>query len=390
MDNELVTLKESLEYKVLEEYYFRYTIFDQVGLFRFEDFHTNFLQSLFSLNNPYGLGILPIRKLLELISNKGGDLVNFDYSKLVDSDFADLNVEVQDRRNSYKLDMVISFGDYEIILENKLLSFEHDYQCKHYYDYFHHDKCTFVYLSLEEHPHISSNQFIPITYQELFTFVIEPCLEKEVLRDTKLLGLKDYLYSFSKIVDLIDLSTQKKPVTSEEKEYILNLYEKHFLVLKDILKNNLVSDWNTEHLLKMIYYHLYLIGNVDEELKRLIEERVLFLYRCLFDGKKISYKDCGIKILKYLIDKHIVKNEEDLDKLNNCIKNKDKYLVATTNPLEERIVDNHLYTCNEELQLNNQKLYYYCGPITSLELKYYYEQINKNFNISLDVVKIKE
>ena len=58
MDNKLIMLKDSMEYKVLEKYYSRYTIFDQIGLFRFEDFHTNFLKSLFISNNPYGLGIL--------------------------------------------------------------------------------------------------------------------------------------------------------------------------------------------------------------------------------------------------------------------------------------------------------------------------------------------
>lgn len=391
MNRELVQLKNSVEYKVLEEYYSKYTIFDQVGLFRFEDFHTNFLKSLFSLDNPYGLGTLSIRKLLELISNKGGNLVMFDYSQLKDSAFDDLNVNVQVCKSNYRVDMVISFDGYQIVLENKLLSFEHDHQCEKYYEYFNHDQCTFLYLSLEDHPKISDPHFIPITYQELITFVIEPCLEKVVLRDTKLLGLDDYLYSFSKIVDLIDLSIQKKPVTSKEKENMLNLYEKYSLVLKDILKYNLVCDWNTEHLLKMVYYHLFLIGNIDEEFKRLIEERVLFLYKCTFDDEKISYKDCGIKILKYLLENKYVKNEEDLDILNHCIKNRDKYLVATTNPLEERIVDSNLYTDIGQLFLNHQKLYYYCGPITSLELKYYYEQINKSFhNALVDVVKIKD
>lgn len=389
MDNKLIMLKDSMEYKVLEKYYSRYTIFDQIGLFRFEDFHTNFLKSLFISNNPYGLGVLPIRKLLSLIFNKGENLVSFDYSELKDSDFDDLKVEVQVCKNHYRVDMVISFGGYQVVLENKLLSFEHDYQCEKYYDYFHHDKCTFVYLSLEDHPHISSKQFIPITYQELVTFVIEPCLEKEVLQDVKLLGLKDYLYSFSKIINLIDLSIQKKPITSEERELTLTLYDKYSFLLKEILKNNLVCDGNIENVLKMVYYHLFLIGNIDEELKRLIEERVLFLYRCTFLEKSVSYKDCGIKILKYLLENKYIKNEDDLDLLNRCIKNRNKYLVATTNPLEERIIDNSLYADDEEL--NHQKLYYYCGAITSLELKYYYEQINKNFNnVLMGVVKIKE
>ena len=40
MDNKLMKLKESKEYKSLKEYYSKYTIFDQIGLFRFEDFHT--------------------------------------------------------------------------------------------------------------------------------------------------------------------------------------------------------------------------------------------------------------------------------------------------------------------------------------------------------------
>lgn len=391
MNNKLMKLKECKEYKRLEEYYSKCTIFDQIGLFRFEDFHTNFLQSLFSLDNLYGLGVLPIQRFLELISNKGGNLALFDYAQLKDADFNDLDVKVQVCKGSNKVDMVISFSGYQIVLENKLLSFEHDSQCKKYYKSFKHDKCTFVYLSLEEHPTLSDKHFISITYQELVTFVIEPCLEKERLRDTKLLGLADYLYSFSKIIDLIDLSIQKKPLTSKEKEYTLNLYEQYSSVLKDILKENLVRDWISENILRMVYYNLFLIGNIDETFDRLIEERVLRLYRCTFNGEKVSYKDCGILIFKYLISQHIVQDEKDLALLNGCIKNKNRYLVATTNPMEERILDKNLYTSDDKLLLCGQKLYYYCGPVTFIELKYYYEQVNKHFdNILVNIVKIKE
>ena len=293
--------------------------------------------------------------------------------------------------------MVLSFSGYQIVLENKLLSFEHNHQCCKYYDSFHHDKCTFVYLSLEDHPNLSDKQhYITITYQELVSFVIEPCLEKERLRDGKLLGLSDYLYSFFKIVDLIDLSIQKKPVTSKEKEYTLNLYEKYSSVLKEILSENLIRDWTSEKVLRMVYYHLFLIGDIDEAFKRLIEEKALCLYRCTFcvdknKNKKISYKDCGVRILKYLFAEGYVKNESDLDALSHCIKNPNKYLVATTNPMDERIIDRNLYPFDNELLLNGQKLYYYCGSVTSLELKYYYEQVNKHFNNALvGIVKIKE
>ena len=82
MNKSTIKLKNSKEWADFENYYSSYNIFKQIGLFRFEDFHTNVLKSLFEENNVYGLGLYPIQKLLELIVEKDGNNLIRD---LVDS-----------------------------------------------------------------------------------------------------------------------------------------------------------------------------------------------------------------------------------------------------------------------------------------------------------------
>ena len=40
---------------------------EQIGLFRYEDVHTNFLSNLLKLDNVYGLGTKPLKLFLELL-----------------------------------------------------------------------------------------------------------------------------------------------------------------------------------------------------------------------------------------------------------------------------------------------------------------------------------
>ena len=69
MLNELNTLKKSKYWEKLVDYY-NNNFINQIGFFRFEDMHTNFLLSVLKENNIYGLGNYPIEQFIKLIKKK--------------------------------------------------------------------------------------------------------------------------------------------------------------------------------------------------------------------------------------------------------------------------------------------------------------------------------
>ena len=155
-------IKESKEWIEFNNYYMSYNIFDQLDFFRLEDIHTNILKSIFIKDNPYNLGTFPLKRLLELLLSKDNSKVKINIKELDKYEIENLYVYSQvvlDKNN--KLDLLIEFTinnkKYNIILENKLLSTEHDNQCQRYYNYYkeENNKDTnyiFVFLSLEKEP----------------------------------------------------------------------------------------------------------------------------------------------------------------------------------------------------------------------------------------------
>lgn len=383
--------KEWIEFK---NYYTSYNIFNQLGFFRLEDMHTNILKSILMQNNPYELGTFPLKELLKLLIRKDSSKIQITIDDLNTYEIQSLNVLTQvmlDEKN--KPDILIEFSlnnkKYKIILENKFLSYEHDNQCQRYYNYYKNKNDNinyiFVFLSLEKEPEFKEkNKYICINYQELISYVIEPSNDKCNIKSNNIISLDLYLSSFNKLFDYIELADENNerfiiPLTKHDKELTHSLKEKYNNFLIDILKSNKEFYKSNKEILNIYYYNLYKITE-DKEIKRLIEKEVLKV-KCTFNGINYNFKQCCLKIIEYLFNNKIIKDDNDLIKLNNCILNKN-YLIATTNI--ENIKHKECYTKNDKLigkiLLNNIELYYYNDSIRYDELKEFVRNVNKEFN----------
>ena len=212
----LIELKNSKEWISFEKYYMNYNVFSQFDFFRLEDIHTNVLKSLLIQDNVYGLYTYPLEKLIELLIIKNNSKAQIKIEDLYKYKIENISIKTQvaiDRKN--RLDLLIEFKinnkKYNIILENKMLSEEHDEQCKRYIEYFSNleDDDTnyiFVYLSLEKEPKFNCvDKYICINYQELIKYVIEPCSYKCSVKNTNIIDLNSYLSNFCNLFNFTNL-----------------------------------------------------------------------------------------------------------------------------------------------------------------------------------------
>lgn len=398
MNNDVLKLKNNKDWGEFKNYYMEYNMFSQINFFRYEDMHTNILCSLFDSNNAYKLGTYPLKKLIELLINTDNNKTKIKINELENYNIDNVNIFLQKVVENNRLDLKIDFSinniNYSIILENKVFSEEHNEQCKRYYDYFitnnHVDNTNyiFVYLSLEKNPEFSyKNKYICINYQELITYVIEPCSEKCVDPNPKIISLDTYLLSFSKLYEYLD-NNYVIPITKQGKNLTINLYNScNNLLIKSLESNDDFYKENKK-LLDIYYYNVLKLINdeiiIDNETKKTINSK-LFNIRCTFNGVNRSYKDCYLYIVKYLFDMNLIKTEDDLNKLNRCVL-LNNYILATPD-YDSLYHEDYYYLSNSivgTLKLNNKKIYYYVGPVSKIELKYFVEKVNNLFNNVLE------
>lgn len=164
----------------------------------------------------------------------------------------------------------------------------------------------------------------------------------------------------------------------------MKLYNKYGDLLIGLIKDNDSFYNDNKRVLDIYYYNLYkLINNGDitnNEAKKIISMNLLNI-RCTFMGEKVTYKKCYLLIVKYLFDLNIIKNEDDLDKLNSCDLNSN-YVVASFD--FDSLRNKNCYHLEDDviggLSLNNKCLYYYVGNILREELEYFVKEINKKFD----------
>ena len=421
---ELIELKNSKEWIDFENYYMNYDIFNQFDFFRYEDAHTNILKSLLIQENAYGLYTYPLKKLIELLIIKD-DLQNKLINKLkteitiedlykftIDNISIKTQVEID---GNGRLDLSIEFkinnAKYNIILENKIGSGEHDNQCERYYNYFSNLKddmnYIFVYLSLEKKPKFNCvDKYICINYQELIKYVIEPCSYKCRVKNTNIIDLNSYLSNFCNLFNFTNLSNDELiiPITNYGKQLTNNLNQQYGELLIDILENKTEykknnnqykNDYNNfyelnKDILTIYYYNLSKSDILENsKITSIIENKVLKIKAKFKDGSYQAsyqtYKECSVNILKYLIDKKIVNNDEDLEKLNKCVKD-NHYLIASKSMPKDK--QEGTYTSSHknigEIYLNGCQLYYCDYTVTKKELEYFVNEINKNFDNVLE------
>ena len=159
MNNEYFELINSKEWMDFYNYC-NVGIFKQIDFFRYEDVHTNYLASLFKKDNVFQLDTKPLELLIELLKTREDEKTRYKLSNI------DFNRDIITKASTYtqrpiakgRLDLLIDFSisnkEYNIILENKLLSSEGEKQTEKYQEYFEgkHDDIEYIYvfLSLEE------------------------------------------------------------------------------------------------------------------------------------------------------------------------------------------------------------------------------------------------
>ena len=214
---------------------------EQIDFFRYEDMHTNFLASLLKEDNVFGLGTKPLKLFIELLKVKDKNHLENKLQQDLLSNYSVSNIEVltQESIDVGRLDLLIKFNignnKYNIILENKLFSEESsEDQTKRYKEYFDdhfaNDNNIYVFLSLDNNLEISAgNDYIRIDYQELISYVLEPCsyLENNSLAS---ISVEEYLKGFTYLCEFGYM-----PITSTLRKLSVAIYNNYCDILMNIL-----------------------------------------------------------------------------------------------------------------------------------------------------------
>lgn len=400
----LVRFKNSREWIEFKNYC-ETGLMEQIGLFRYEDVHTNFLSNLLKLDNVYGLGTKPLKLFLELLKLKSKDK-KMDYIDISDNyDITCLSTETQKNLNCGRLDLTIRFKinneKYVIILENKLLSEEGKNQTKNYQqeientvsEYFEGIR-IYVFLSQEKNPKLSADEdettnvdWIKITYQDLITYVLEPCSYLEV--NNASLSISEYLKSFTYLCK--DHDENFMPITESCKQLALSLYDKYNEILNDILNN--IPEGNRKKIEKdgyiykfykynintfRILYEVLLRSDINNKTMCDTIKRKIFGYIGIF--KKEEYKtnvDLFYAILKDMImETKVLRNLSDLNKV--WFAPRSTWKVAITQEQYNDNIDRQGYYKNSnKLELEGKPLYH-CNSIYTEDIKGFVKCVKEN------------
>ena len=265
---QIIEFGNSPEFKDLNEYYSRPSIFSALGVSRHENTHSNFLAWLLTPEperNGHGLGEMPLRKFLETLvlactlPHSAGKLPP-DLSDAITTGaygLSGITVEREKHIGVGRLDIylkgTILFDNEEhpltLVIENKVKSSEHDAQTERYMEalrpsisdreifigVFLTPLANFEYEDLDA-PECSAKEFIELNYQYLTDHVIEPCLNM-----TPEGSVKNYLSEYLLALSLPETRQDKgeiiMSISKEEKELLTKFWDRH----KDLLTAVMLS-----------------------------------------------------------------------------------------------------------------------------------------------------
>lgn len=351
---------------------------EQIDFFRYEDMHTNFLASLLKEDNVFGLGTKPLKLFIELLKVKDKNHLENKLKQDLLSNYSVSNIEVltQESIDVGRLDLLIKFKidneKYNIIFENKLFSEESsEDQTKRYKEYFDNhfanDNNIYVFLSLDNNIEISAgNDYIRIDYQELISYVLEPCsyLEANSLAS---ISVEEYLKGFTYLCEFGYM-----PITSTLRKLSVAIYNNYCDILMNILNvdNEYIEFYNNNiKQFKILFTVLSKEDTTNSELLGKINRKILGNvgkfrgkdYSCRKQTKMVRV------ILKDLIDNGYLKTIEDLDELK--FSDNSSWKPAITEEQYKAVGNKQSnYTKDDNLILESKTLYY-CYPVFNEELK---------------------
>lgn len=239
--------KVNVDYEFLKKYYQSEDIASIYGVDKFEIRHSNVLKWILEPKEDEAIDYLPIRNLLKLIQENNS---YYEFFNQVDLTSARID-KVTIQREKYNIDMLITLKinneDYAIVIENKLESSIHDNQLKVYKDkvqekYTNHKKLyAFLYpgINPEQDKEANENQYIPITYQDVYDKILKVIIELTSNSTLKLI-VSYYIhtlccYETNNLVGLV--------VTDEEATALKSLFNNNqILTMIDTLFNNIPNN----------------------------------------------------------------------------------------------------------------------------------------------------
>lgn len=399
----ILRLKNSKEWIEFDRYC-NTGFLEQIDFFRYEDMHTNFLASLLKENNVFGLGTKPLKLFIELLKVKDKNHLENKLQQDLLSNYSVSNVHVIPQfyiKDVGRIDLLIKFNignnNYNIILENKLFSGESSKdQTKRYKEYL--DKVDidinnddnknatkiYVFLSLDNNPKTNpisaedeyKDEYIRIDYQELISYVLEPCsyLEANSLAS---ISVEEYLKGFTYLCEFGYM-----PITSTLRKLSVAIYNNYCDILMNILNadNEYIEFYNNNiKQFKILFTVLSKEDTTNSELLGKINRKILgnvgkfrdIDYSCRKQTKMVRV------ILKDLIDNGYLKTIEDLDELK--FSDNSSWKPAITEEQYKAVGNKQSnYTKDDDLILESKTLYY-SYPVSNEELKGFVECVIKKY-----------
>lgn len=399
----ILRLKNSKEWIEFDRYC-NTGFLEQIDFFRYEDMHTNFLASLLKENNVFGLGTKPLKLFIELLKVKDKNHLENKLKQDLLSNYSVSNVHVIPQfyiKDVGRIDLLIKFNignnNYNIILENKLFSGESSKdQTKRYKEYL--DKVDidinnddnknatkiYVFLSLDNNPKTNpisaedeyKDEYIRIDYQELISYVLEPCsyLEANSLAS---ISVEEYLKGFTYLCEFGYM-----PITSTLRKLSVAIYNNYCDILMNILNadNEYIEFYNNNiKQFKILFTVLSKEDTTNSELLGKINRKILGNvgkfrdkdYSCRKQTKMVRV------ILKDLIDNGYLKTIEDLDELK--FSDNSSWKPAITEEQYKAVGNRQSNYSKDNDLIVESKTLYYSYPVSNEELKGFVECVIKKY-----------
>lgn len=400
MTEKLSFFINSEEWKDFKEHFNSSTLLTETGIFRYEDANTNFLRSLLDQNNTYGLGTIPMKLLIEFLASKGEEsLSNIELNE------SDITIEDLETRKKFAFgipDLFIHFKikniekDFIIILEAKYQSFDVEYvkeQCQRYKDeidkIYESKKYNKIYLFLSYEKDIHYDSFTTITYQDLINYLYYHCQ----LKAKNSTILEEYIRTFDLLYNKEVIENNLIPLTPKGKRLTEKLYEKHYNIICEIIKDKANEDIKklyTEekenlHILFNYLNSLYANNKSDEKFNHIRKNIEKFINKnkttCKFNGKNCSRNDLIYEVFKYIIENKNIKSLDQLESINETTKNWRNIIPESEieyEPKKEHYSLGKQRPHKEPLKIGEEN-YYHCTSNNEEDIDKFIEAVKKEY-----------
>lgn len=257
----LEALESDNDFRTLKQKYESPNEFTIMGNKRREEWHSSFVSWLLNPKQNHKLGKFPLEKFLELVESKGENL------EIDKTDIADMKFETEHRTNGgRKIDIFGTSRSLVLVIENKIKeseTFKNGIpQSNDYYKYceekYKDRQRCYILLKAFSNSSVANENFISITYQELFDEVIKPACEncqKLKIEDTKRV-LEQYALDISNPFTNSTLATTQKDISCE-------IYKKHAEIIEKIRITMRETDRDNESdIYKFFHRNIKYINNI--------------------------------------------------------------------------------------------------------------------------------